>query len=53
MEAWKNAKLHEGWAGLILCIMWEAAQGSSSKWSRYFGMRQIFFSLGTALLIIA
>lgn len=36
MGAWKNAKLHEGWAGLILCMMWEAAQGSSSKWSGYF-----------------
>lgn len=42
MEAWKKAKLHEGWAGLILCMMWEAAQGSSSKWTGYFSMRQVF-----------
>jgi SET domain-containing protein 6 len=35
---WKEHGLHIGWAGLILCLMWEAAQGSSSKWSTYLGM---------------
>ncbi|KAI0268844.1 hypothetical protein BC834DRAFT_867511 [Gloeopeniophorella convolvens] len=32
---WAAHGLHEGWAGLILCLMWEAAQGASSKWSAY------------------
>ncbi|CAA7261815.1 unnamed protein product [Cyclocybe aegerita] len=35
-NAWKKAMLHQGWSGLILCMMWEAAQGSHSKWSAYF-----------------
>ncbi|KAJ3507304.1 hypothetical protein NLJ89_g6379 [Agrocybe chaxingu] len=35
-NAWKKAKLHQGWSGLILCMMWEAAGGSHSKWSAYF-----------------
>ncbi|KAF8967820.1 hypothetical protein BDZ97DRAFT_1801404, partial [Flammula alnicola] len=30
-----RVRLHEGWSGLILCMMWEAAQGSASKWSAY------------------
>ncbi|KAI9455472.1 SET domain-containing protein [Lactarius psammicola] len=34
-EDWKKHGLHMGWAGLILCLMWEAAQGESSKWSTY------------------
>jgi SET domain-containing protein 6 len=29
--------MHMGWVGLILCMMWETAQGSSSKWSKYLG----------------
>ncbi|CCL99660.1 uncharacterized protein FIBRA_01680 [Fibroporia radiculosa] len=33
--AWKHFGLDKGWVGLILCIMWEEAQGSSSKWSGY------------------
>ncbi|KAJ7162078.1 SET domain-containing protein [Mycena filopes] len=32
---WTEAKMNVGWAGLILCMMWETAQGSSSKWSKY------------------
>ncbi|CAK5265439.1 unnamed protein product [Mycena citricolor] len=32
---WKERKMHIGWAGLILCMMWETAQGSSSRWSGY------------------
>ena len=36
-DAWKKYGLHRGWAGLILCMMWEAAQGSQSKWSAYLG----------------
>lgn len=34
---WKKHGLHVGWAGLILCMMWEVAQGCSSKWSTYLG----------------
>ncbi|KIM45375.1 hypothetical protein M413DRAFT_442044 [Hebeloma cylindrosporum] len=36
IDAWKNFGLHKGWSGLILCMMWEAAQGSESKWKPYF-----------------
>ncbi|THH18749.1 hypothetical protein EW146_g2289 [Bondarzewia mesenterica] len=32
---WQKYNLHTGWAGLMLCMMWEEAQGSSSKWSEY------------------
>ena len=34
-EAWKE--LGTGWAGLILCMMWEAAKGDAGKWSGYLG----------------
>ncbi|KAF8647120.1 hypothetical protein AX16_006952 [Volvariella volvacea WC 439] len=34
-DAWNERKLNEGWAGLILCMMWEAASGASSKWNDY------------------
>ncbi|KAI0272250.1 hypothetical protein BGY98DRAFT_1001427 [Russula aff. rugulosa BPL654] len=40
---WKKHGLHIGWAGLILCLMWEAAQGSSSKWSTYLASLPIAF----------
>ncbi|KAF9257983.1 SET domain-containing protein [Marasmius fiardii PR-910] len=36
-EFWKRHKLDEGWAGLILCMMWETAQGSASHWAEYLG----------------
>ncbi|KAI0305377.1 hypothetical protein B0F90DRAFT_1697369 [Multifurca ochricompacta] len=36
---WKKHELHVGWAGLILCLLWEAAQNESSKWSTYLGMK--------------
>ncbi|KAJ7933792.1 SET domain-containing protein [Mycena leptocephala] len=35
LDRWREAKMHMGWVGLILCMMWETAQGSSSKWSKY------------------
>ncbi|EMD33693.1 hypothetical protein CERSUDRAFT_56467 [Gelatoporia subvermispora B] len=35
IEAWKQHGLHEGWVGLILCMMWEESLGGSSKWSEY------------------
>ncbi|GLB37803.1 putative set domain-containing protein [Lyophyllum shimeji] len=38
VEIWKNMKLDQGWTGLILCMMWETANGTSSKWSEYFGI---------------
>ena len=37
VNAWKLAGLHEGWSGLILCMMWEASLAQESKWSTYFG----------------
>ncbi|KAF7376573.1 Ribosomal lysine N-methyltransferase 4 [Mycena sanguinolenta] len=35
LDRWRDAKMHMGWVGLILCMMWETAQGSTSKWSGY------------------
>ncbi|PSR99044.1 hypothetical protein PHLCEN_2v4201 [Hermanssonia centrifuga] len=32
---WKRFGLDVGWAGLILCMLWEEAQGPLSKWSGY------------------
>ncbi|TFK53554.1 SET domain-containing protein [Heliocybe sulcata] len=32
---WKTHELGKGWVGLILCMMWEEAQGPASKWSGY------------------
>ncbi|KZT58927.1 SET domain-containing protein [Calocera cornea HHB12733] len=32
-EDWKS--LGDGWAGLILCMMWEEARGDESKWAGY------------------
>ncbi|KAJ7282755.1 SET domain-containing protein [Mycena rebaudengoi] len=34
-EHWRAMKLHLSWAGLILCMMWETAQGADSRWSKY------------------
>lgn len=34
-EEWRKHKLHKGWAGLILCMMWEEAQGNQGKWITY------------------
>ncbi|KAF8264796.1 SET domain-containing protein [Lactarius quietus] len=42
-QDWKKYDLHIGWAGLILCLMWEAAQGESSKWSTYLASLPISF----------
>ena len=39
-DIWKRYKLDEGWAGLILCMMWESAQGSTSQWADYLGERR-------------
>jgi N-lysine methyltransferase SETD6 len=36
-------KMDEGWVGLILCMMWEAAMGSSSKWFPYLGGEGLFY----------
>ncbi|KAK7473222.1 Ribosomal lysine N-methyltransferase 4 [Stygiomarasmius scandens] len=35
MQFWKEKGLDKGWTGLILCMMWETAQGVSSKWAEY------------------
>ncbi|KAF5380369.1 hypothetical protein D9615_004738 [Tricholomella constricta] len=35
-SAWQKMKLDQGWTGLILCMMWETARGTSSKWLEYF-----------------
>ena len=34
---WRRFRLHKGWNGLILCMMWEEAAGQASKWAGYFG----------------
>ncbi|OCH87879.1 SET domain-containing protein [Obba rivulosa] len=34
-DVWKHHELHNGWAGLMLCMMWEESLGASSKWSGY------------------
>ncbi|EJF65011.1 SET domain-containing protein [Dichomitus squalens LYAD-421 SS1] len=34
-KGWKEHGLHEGWVGLILCMMWEESRGPESKWSGY------------------
>ncbi|KAJ7451845.1 SET domain-containing protein [Mycena galericulata] len=35
MDRWRDGQMHTGWVGLILCMMWETAQGSDSRWSKY------------------
>ncbi|KAJ3762252.1 hypothetical protein EV360DRAFT_79480 [Lentinula raphanica] len=35
LDDWKRRELHKGWSGLILCMMWEDAQASDSKWAQY------------------
>ncbi|KDR75090.1 hypothetical protein GALMADRAFT_248981 [Galerina marginata CBS 339.88] len=42
--AWRTFGLHQGWAGLILCMMWEAARGAESKWDAYFDMMPTQFN---------
>ncbi|KAK0505072.1 SET-domain protein [Armillaria luteobubalina] len=42
-DEWKSRQLDRGWAGLILCIMWEAAQGNASKWAPYLDALPIEF----------
>lgn len=34
-RSWRKFRLHKGWAGIILCMMWEEARGDDSKWSVY------------------
>ncbi|KJA29063.1 hypothetical protein HYPSUDRAFT_177169 [Hypholoma sublateritium FD-334 SS-4] len=36
VKEWAAARLHEGWSGLILCMMWEEARGGASEWAGYF-----------------
>ncbi|KAG5646254.1 hypothetical protein DXG03_004081 [Asterophora parasitica] len=43
VDAWQNMKLNQGWTGLILCMMWETAQGTSSKWAGYSDTLPIHF----------
>ncbi|KIK69268.1 hypothetical protein GYMLUDRAFT_214349 [Collybiopsis luxurians FD-317 M1] len=43
LKSWKECKLDKGWSGLILCMMWEAAQGSESKWAPYLATLPISF----------
>jgi SET domain-containing protein 6 len=47
-DAWTKYELGDGWAGLILCVLWEEAKGADSKWSGYIGMwsghRQLFLT---------
>ncbi|KAG5639450.1 hypothetical protein H0H81_001572 [Sphagnurus paluster] len=38
IDVWKRMKMDQGWTGLILCMMWESANGNSSSWSEYFNI---------------
>lgn len=38
---WKEHGLHQGWAGLILCMMWEESRGAESKWAGYLGQSRL------------
>jgi N-lysine methyltransferase SETD6 len=38
---WKECQLDKGWAGLILCMMWEESLGSQSRWHGYLGLSRI------------
>ncbi|KAJ7594459.1 SET domain-containing protein [Mycena floridula] len=42
-DAWKERTLDEGWVGLILCLMYETAQGPSSKWAEYLSILPTHF----------
>lgn len=33
---WKKFGLHTGWTGIMLCMLWEEAQGAASKWHGFF-----------------
>nr|GAT54993.1 predicted protein [Mycena chlorophos] len=35
LEQWRARGMHRGWAGLILCVMWETANGAASRWAPY------------------
>ncbi|GJJ06311.1 hypothetical protein Clacol_000502 [Clathrus columnatus] len=35
LKAWRKHRLHKGWAGLILCMMWEDTNGEAGKWFGY------------------
>ncbi|KAK7692209.1 hypothetical protein QCA50_003833 [Cerrena zonata] len=35
ISAWRKHGLHQGWAGLILCMMWEESLQELSNWSGY------------------
>ncbi|KAI0081972.1 SET domain-containing protein [Panus rudis PR-1116 ss-1] len=48
-NAWKIFGLHTGWVGLILCMMWEEAQGSSSKWAGYLSAHILPSQFGTPM----
>jgi SET domain-containing protein 6 len=50
---WKEFQLDEGWAGLILCMMWEEASGSQSRWDGYLSLSRIFFTLHFPMLTMA
>lgn len=50
LDAWQKASLHRGWSGLILCMMWEQANGPSSKWKSYLGDRIILFTISRWLV---
>ncbi|KIJ49632.1 hypothetical protein M422DRAFT_225528 [Sphaerobolus stellatus SS14] len=34
-KEWKKLKLHKGWVGLILCLLWENSLGEGSQWEPY------------------
>lgn len=34
-NSWTSFQLHRGWAGLILCMMWEESRAEQSEWFQY------------------
>lgn len=32
---WRKHQLHKGWAGLILCMLWEDQAGENGYWGGY------------------
>lgn len=41
---WKKFGLHTGWTGLMLCMLWEEAQGAASKWHGFFRVLRHFLT---------
>lgn len=40
-DSWSSFQLHKGWAGLILCMMWEESRVEKSRWFHYLGVSDL------------